>query len=60
MTDSGLDKPVPDVLEQSQDAVPGADEAPDAVLPDELPLEADEADAADQAREVDFGEEDYR
>ncbi|HXP21659.1 MAG TPA: hypothetical protein VN840_18605 [Streptosporangiaceae bacterium] len=60
MTDAGLDEPVPDVVEQRQEAVPGADEHEDAELPDELPFEANEADAAEQAREVELGEEDYR
>ena len=60
MTDAGLDEPVPDVVEQGQEAVPGADESQDANLPEELPFEADEADVADQAREVELGEEDYR
>lgn len=60
MTDRGLDEPVPDVVEQSQEAVPGADEPDQTELPEELPLEADAADAAEQAREVALGEEDYR
>ncbi len=60
MTDSGLDEPEPDVVEQGQEAVPGAGEPPDPELPDELPFEADEADVAEQAREVELGEEDYR
>jgi hypothetical protein len=60
MTDRGLDEPIPDVVEQQQEAVPGADEADRAELPDQVPLEADEADAAEQAREVQTGEEDYR
>ncbi len=60
MTDSGLDEPVPDVVEQSQEAVPDADESDQTERPDQLPLEADEADAAEQARVVELGEEDYR
>jgi hypothetical protein len=60
MTDSGLDEPEPDVLEQGQEAIPGADELADVTLPDELPFEADEADVAEQAREVELGEDDYR
>ena len=59
MTDRGLDDPVPDVVEQSQEAVPGDDDEDD-VLPEELPLEADPADAAEQARQVELGEDDYR
>lgn len=60
MTDSGLDEPEPDVVEQGQEAIPGADEPADVALPDEFPFEADEADVAEQAREVELGEDDYR
>jgi hypothetical protein len=60
MTDAGLDEPFPDVAEQSQDAVPDAGEPDEIELPIEVPLEADAADAADQAREVELGEEEYR
>ncbi|HEX9031274.1 MAG TPA: hypothetical protein VF834_05475 [Streptosporangiaceae bacterium] len=66
MTDRGLDEPVPadepipDVAEQKQDAVPGADENADTEYPQELPLEADVADASEQARVVELGDEDYR
>jgi hypothetical protein len=64
MTDRGLDDPVPDVVEQSQEAVPHSDEddeaGDDVELMEEVPLEADPADAAEQAREIELGEEDYR
>jgi len=63
MTDRGLDEPVPDVVEQSQEVEPRADdtdETDDADLLKVLPLEADPADAAEQAREVELGEDDYR
>jgi hypothetical protein len=63
MTDRGLDEPVPDVVEQSQEVVPAADDADEADEPELLqviPLEADPADAAEQAREVELGEDDYR
>jgi len=60
MTDQGLDEPFPDVVEQSQEAVPGSDESDENELPIDLPLEADAADASEQAREVDIDEEDYR
>lgn len=60
MTDRGVDEPYPDVIEQHQEAVPGADEPEETELPGRLPLEADAADAAEQAREVQLGEEDYR
>jgi hypothetical protein len=60
MTDGNLEEPIPDVVEQDRDAVPGADESPETELPREVPLEADAADASEQAREVELGEEDYR
>ncbi|HEX2322674.1 MAG TPA: hypothetical protein VHJ18_27160 [Streptosporangiaceae bacterium] len=63
MTDRGLDEPVPDAVEQSQEVVPAADdadEADEAELLQVIPLEADPADAAEQAREVELGEDDYR
>jgi hypothetical protein len=63
MTDRGLDDPIPDVVEQSQEAVPHAnedDEVEDVELMEDVPLEADPADAADQAREIGLGEDDYR
>jgi len=64
MTGRGLDDPVPDVVEQHQEAVPDAaedDEAGDDVeFMEEVPLEADPADAAEQAREIELGEDDYR
>jgi hypothetical protein len=59
MTERELDEPVPDVIEQHQEVVPDEDEA-DETEPDELPLEADEADVAEQAREVRLGDDEYR
>lgn len=63
MPDRGLDDPVPDVVEQSQEVVPHANEADEleeADLLEAVPLEANPADAAEQAREVELGEDDYR
>ncbi len=60
MTDRGLDEPVADAVEQSQEAVPHAEETDEADILDAMPLEADPADAAEQAREVELGEDDYR
>lgn len=60
MTGRDLDEPVADVVEQRTEAVPDADEPTETDLPEELPLEADAADAAEQAREVELGEEEYR
>jgi hypothetical protein len=59
VTNSG-DEPLADVVEQHQPAVPGTDDTDEPQLPEKLPLEADAADAAEQAREVDLDEEDYR
>ena len=63
MPDRSLDDPVPDVVEQSQEVVPSANDADEleaADLLEVVPLEANPADAAEQAREVEFGEDDYR
>jgi hypothetical protein len=63
MPDRGLDDPVPDVVEQSQEVVPSANDADElekADLLEVVPLEANPADAAEQAREVEYGEDDYR
>ncbi|MHB1593761.1 MAG: hypothetical protein ACYCO9_02805 [Streptosporangiaceae bacterium] len=49
-----------DAVEQEQEAVPGAASRPDSELPEQVPLEADEADTAEQTREVDLDEDDYR
>ena len=59
MTDRGLDEPVPDVVEQHQEVDPESEDSDEVELPRELPLEADPADAAEQARIVEFGEDDY-
>jgi hypothetical protein len=59
MTEPGLDEPVADVVEQRQEAIPDGDES-EAELPRGVPLEADAADAAEQARSVELGEDEYR
>ena len=51
MSESDLERPVPD-LEDTEDT----DEQP----PADLPLDVNEADAAEQQREVDLDEDDYR
>lgn len=62
MPDRDLDEPEADAIEQRTGAVPDADtdteQAPS--MPRSRPLEADEADAAEQARTVELGEEEYR
>jgi hypothetical protein len=66
MTESDQEEPTADVLEQNQTAVPPADDPAgpadpaEPELPSGVPLEADEADTAEQAREVPLDEDDYR
>lgn len=59
MTERELDEPVADVVEQHQEVVPDEVE-PDETEAGELPLEANEADVADQARTVRLSDDDYR
>ena len=61
MSDKGLEAPDADLAEQTMDAVPEDEDTDEPALPEGLPLEANEADAAEQAREVRLDEdEDYR
>ncbi|HUA29066.1 MAG TPA: hypothetical protein VMC03_09275 [Streptosporangiaceae bacterium] len=60
MSDMGLEQPLDDAVEQDQDVIPDEDELDDAAVPPEIPLEANEADAAEQERELSLDEEDYR
>jgi hypothetical protein len=60
MSDMGLERPVDDGVEQEQDAIPDAEDLDENDLPYELPLEADEADAAEQERALSLDEDDYR
>ena len=57
MSERDLEKPAPDSEDQqwAEDA-----EAPGEKEPAELPLDVDEADAAEQWREVKLDEDDYR
>ncbi|GAA0948230.1 hypothetical protein [Actinocorallia libanotica] len=50
--------PREDVLEQQEEQTPEAEEAPDRDAP--VPLEADEADTAEQRLEVRLDEDEYR
>ena len=62
MSENDHDEPQADVIEQRQQAAPEPDE-PDReqeLGQTRLPLEADAADAADQARIVELDEEEYR
>jgi hypothetical protein len=60
MSDMGLEQPVDDSVEQDRDVVPNAAELDQSNLPHEVPLEADEADAAEQERALGVDEDDYR
>jgi hypothetical protein len=60
VTDAGLDQPIPDVVEQSQDAIPGDSEDRQVAPPSPLPIEADAADVAEQARELGPDDDEYR
>ncbi len=64
MTERSLEEPVPDSVAQDQDLIPDTAEPggglPADSLPADLPFEADEADVAEQAREIGPGEDDYR
>ncbi len=59
MTEKDMETPVDDAIEQDQSVRPDEDsERQD--WPAEVPLDADEADAAEQGRTVDLDEDDYR
>jgi hypothetical protein len=60
MSDMSLERPLDDAVEQDQDVIPDEDEPDDGAEPQEIPLEADEADAAEQERALSLDEEDYR
>ena len=57
MSERDLEKPAPDSEDQQW---AGDAEAPAGKEPPELPLDVDEADAAEQRREVKLDEDDYR
>jgi hypothetical protein len=60
MSEMDLERPVDDVVEQEQDVIPDEEDADDSILSYEVPLEADEADAAEQERVLSLDEDDYR
>lgn len=66
MTDSGMEAPVDDAIEQHQSAGGGSaedaerEEEEGTEWPRQVPFDADEADAADQERTVELDEDDYR
>jgi hypothetical protein len=60
MSDMGLEAPDADSAEQKQDAVAEPSEDDETTGQAESPLEANEADAAEQDQMLDSGEEEYR
>jgi hypothetical protein len=60
MSDMGLEQPVADSVEQDQDVFLNGAELDQSNLPHEVPLEVDEADAAEQERALSLDEDDYR
>jgi hypothetical protein len=60
MSDMGLERPVDDSVEQDQDVIPSEDELDEIDLRHEVPLEVDEADAAEQERVLSLDDDDYR
>ena len=60
MSDMGLERPVDDSVEQDQDVIPDGEELDEGNTPYEVPLEVDEADAAEQERALSLDEDDYR
>jgi hypothetical protein len=59
MSDMNTERTEADFAEQDQDAIPGADEE-NGPGQEEVPFEADPADAAEQGREVSSDEDEYR
>ena len=60
MSEMGLERPVDDSVVQDQDVIPDPEELDEVNLSYEVPLEADEADTAEQERELSLDEDDYR
>lgn len=58
MSDNDIERPEADSVEQDQDVIPDADE--NSGTQEEVPLEADEADAAEQRAVVKSDDDEYR
>jgi hypothetical protein len=58
MSESDMEAPTADSVEQTQSV--GDDEESTGGQPSELPLDVNEADAAEQQRTVELDEDDYR
>lgn len=53
-----METPEDDAVEQHREVVSREDE--DGVQPREIPLDVDEADAAEQTRDIGYDDDDYR
>jgi hypothetical protein len=60
MSEMDIESPRGDAVEQEQDVLPGEEDLDETNLSYEVPLEADEADAAEQERALSLDEDDYR
>jgi len=60
VSDMGLEAPDADSAEQDRDAVPEPVDTEEQGQPEEVPLEADQADTAEQARALDLDDDEYR
>jgi hypothetical protein len=60
MSEMGFERPVDDSVEQDQDVIPDGEELDEGDASYEVPLEVDEADAAEQERALSLDEDDYR
>lgn len=58
MSENDLEKPAPDAAEQERDMTGEAEET--GGEPEEMPFDANEADAAEQKLEVTLDEDEYR
>ena len=59
MSESDLEKPVPDFVEQQRNAAADPEARPEEE-PASVPFDVNEADAVEQHREVELDEDDYR
>jgi hypothetical protein len=60
MSDMGLESPDADSAEQERDAIPESGDGDDRPEPDEVPLEVDQADIAEQGRVLGLDDDEYR
>jgi hypothetical protein len=60
LSNDELEAPDADAAEQGQDAIPTPADTDELDAPTELPLEANQADTAEQARELNLDDDEYR